>query len=154
VIPRTDLEAAPAPAPVVAPDPVGDVLDALLRVAGSVVAFVGGLVGAVAALLLVPLRLDWGSGAVRVPLAIVLAVAGNALLVWFARETTRSGWAVLLPAVGWFAVMLPALGSTDAGSRLLMPNDWVGLLTLFGGTITLTIGVVVALVAHRPPARR
>jgi hypothetical protein len=121
--------------------------DVLLRVAGGVVALAGGLVTAVLLLIMVPLRLDAGFWVIRVPVAISLAIGGNVLLLWFAREVTGSRWGVLAPAVGWFAVMLPALGPTTNGARLLMPNDWVATLSLFAGTIVLTIGTVLVLAA-------
>lgn len=123
--------------------------DWLLRLAGAVVALLGGVVAAVWTLLLVPLRLVAGDLVVRLPVAILLAIAGNVALLWFARRATGSRWGVLLPAVGWFAVMLPALGSTTEGDRLLLGNDWVALLTLFAGTITLTIGAVLGAATPR-----
>jgi hypothetical protein len=121
----------------------------LLPAAGVLVACAAGVVSAVVTLLLVPLRLQIGDWLVRIPAAVVIAVAGNWLLLWFARQVTGWRWAVLAPVAGWFLVMLPALGATAAGDRLLMPDDWVGTLTLFGGTIVLTIGTVLALVSPR-----
>jgi len=127
-------------------EPGPRVADRFVRVAGGVVALLAGVVTAVWTLLLVPLRLEAGSWLVRLPVAVVLAVVGNVLLLWFARRATGSRWGVPLPAVGWFAVMLPALGATTEGDHLLLSNDWVAMLTLFGGTITLTIGVVLGMV--------
>lgn len=128
-------------------------LHALIRVAGAAVALAGGVLVGVLTLLMVPLRLDLGFWEVRFPVAVVLAIAGNMLLLWFAREATGTRWAVLLPVAGWFVIMLPALGTTTEGSRLLMPNDLVALLALFGGTIVVTIGSVLALVRPRHPVR-
>lgn len=128
------------------------VADALLRVAGGLLAFLGGLVLAVLAVLLVPLRLDTPVGTVRLPVAVLLVLCGSLLLLWFAREATGVRWGVLLPAAGWFPMILVAIGTTRDGSRLLMPDDWVAGLTLFGGTLVLVIGMVVTLTT-RPRTR-
>jgi hypothetical protein len=135
------------------------VLDVVLRVLGAVLAFGGGIVAAAFAVLLVPLRVGsygWvdggGISAFRLPVAIIVAVVGNLFLVWFARQTTGVRWAALLPGVGWFAVIVVALRTTTEGDRLLVPDDWVGSLTLFGGTITLVIATVLAVSSTRRPA--
>lgn len=125
------------------------VADILLPAAGVLVAFAAGALAAAAALLLVPLRVEIGSWLVRMPVAVLVAVGGNALLLWYAPRATGWRWAVAAPVAGWFLVMLPALGATASGDRLLMPNDWVGTVTLFGGTIVLTIGTVLAIAAPR-----
>lgn len=144
--------------------------DRLVGVLGAMVALAGGFVTAVLALLLVPLRLRdvatlallllgrdtpaggvLTGGTIRVPVAIVVAIAGNLFLIWFARKATGVRWTVLLPAVGWLVVMVAALQTTRAGDRLLVPDDWVATLTLFSGTAVLTVGVVLAL-TRRPGA--
>lgn len=125
-----------------------------LGLVGAVVALAGGTLTAVLSLFLVPLRVDLGFALIRFPAAVLLAVIGNALLLWFARQATGTRWGVLVPAIGWFVIMLPALGSTSAGSRLMMPNDWMAVLTLFGGTIVLTIGAVLTLAAPRAVAKQ
>lgn len=144
-------EPRPEPGPAIAPE----VADRFVRLAGGVVALLGGVVAAVWMLLLVPLRLEIGGQVIRLPVVVLLAAAGNAALLWFARRATGSRWGVALPAVGWFVVMLPALGATTEGDHLLLSTDWVALLTVFVGTITLTIGVVVGMVTSRqaPPVR-
>jgi hypothetical protein len=137
-------------------------VDVLLRVLGAALAFGGGMVAAALAVLLIPLRVGsygWvdggGISAFRIPVAIIVAVVGNLFLVWFARQTTGVRWAALLPAVGWFAVIVVALRTTTEGDRLLVPDDWVGSLTLFGGTITLVIATVLAISSPgRRPAGR
>jgi hypothetical protein len=137
------------------PAPPSAVADVLLRLAGTLLALAGGVVGAALAVLLVPLRVgsfgwpDGGVAAIRLPVAIVLAVAGNFFLVWFARHATGVRWAALLPGLGWFAVIVIALRTTTEGDRLLVPDDWVATLTLFGGTITLVIAMVLAVTPSR-----
>jgi hypothetical protein len=155
----------PSAFPQVGPPPPSEsviVLDVVLRVFGVPLAFAGGVMTAALALLLVPLRLGsfgWPDGggvaALRVPVAIVVAVAGNLFLVWFARNATGLRWFALLPGAGWFTVVVLALRTTTEGDRLLVPDDWVGSLTLFGGTITLVIATVLAISsAGRPRGGR
>lgn len=128
------------------------VVDQLVRLAGGLVALAGGLLVAVQALVLVPLRVDTPLGVLRLPVAVVLAVVGNLVLIWFARVTTGTRWGALLPASGWFVVALAAMGVTSEGDRLLVPDDWVAMLTLFGGTATVVVGVAVT-IAGRPGPR-
>jgi hypothetical protein len=63
---------------------------------------------------------------------------------------------VVLPGVGWFAMIVVALRTTTEGDRLLVPDDWVATLTLFGGTLVLVIGSVLAITPGRAagPTRR
>lgn len=129
-------------------------LDLAVRIAGALVSLAGGLVVAVLAVLAVPWRVDTGFGVVRIPLAVGFALAGTLALLWFAPRATGTRWGVLLPALGWFAVMLAAMRTTGEGSHLLMPNDLVAALTLFSGTTVMVVGVVLTLTGHRtrPPA--
>jgi hypothetical protein len=156
--PALSLPTQPGPGPVAALPPPAQpsaTADVLLRVAGTLLALAGGVVGAALAVLLVPLRIgsfgwpDGGVAAIRVPVAIVLAVAGNLFLVWFARHATGVRWGALLPGLGWFAVVVTALRTTTEGDRLLVPDDWVATLTLFSGTITLVIGTMLAVTPSR-----
>jgi hypothetical protein len=132
------------------------VADVLLRVLGGGLAFAGGAVAAMLAVMLVPLRIGsfgWGDGggiwAIRLPVAIAVAVVGNLFLVWFATHATGVRWAALLPGIAWFAVIVQAMRTTTDGDRLLLPDDWVGTLTLFGGTIVLVIATVLAVTQSR-----
>lgn len=123
--------------------------DLAVRVAGGVVALAGGLLVAVLALMWVPWRVDTLVGVVRVPFAVPLAAVGVLLLLWFAPRATGTRWGVLLPGVGWFVVVITALGTTREGGRLLMPNDWVAAVTLFTGTTVLVVGAVLILTGER-----
>ena len=120
--------------------------DLMLRVAGGAVATAAGLVTAVWALYLVPLRVDTWVGQVRLPVAVLLATAGNLLLIRFARNVTGTRWGALLPGVSWFAVIVLSLEATSEGDRLLVPNDWVATLTIFGGVVTIVVGTALAFV--------
>jgi hypothetical protein len=133
-----------------APEEPSAAVDVLLRVIGMLLALGGGVIAAALAVLLVPLRIgsfgwtDAGFSAVRIPVAIILAVVGNLFLVWFARQATGVRWGALLPGLGWFAVIVLSLRTTTEGDRLLVPDDWVATLTLFSGTIVLVIGTMLA----------
>lgn len=128
-----------------------------LSVAGAAVSLAGGFLVALLTLLWLPWRVDLGFAVVRVPLALVIAVAGVLVLVWYAPRATGSKWAVLLPAVSWFAVMAAAVSTTRQGGRLLMPNDLLAAVTLFVSTTTMVVAVVITLTAgvagRRPGAR-
>lgn len=123
--------------------------DAAVRLAGALVSLAGGVVVAAAAVLAVPWRLDTGFGVVRLPLALLFAVAGAAALLWFAPRATGTRWAVLLPAAGWFLVVVAAMRTTREGSFLLIGDDVLALLTLFGGTFVIVVGTVLTLVVGR-----
>lgn len=139
--------------------------DLVLRVAGGLLSLLAGGLAGLLAVLLVPLRVAGAAevlgltglpgtefGATRLPTAVLLAIGGNLLLVRLAESVTGARWAGLLPGLGWFAVMLLALRTTAEGDRLLLDGDWVGGLTLFGGTVVLVIMIVHGLVTPRVPA--
>jgi hypothetical protein len=125
------------------------VADLALRVAGGVVSLAGGLLVGVLVLVSVPWRVATWFGPVRLPLAVLVAVAGMLALLWFAPRATGARWAVLLPVAGWFVVAVAALGTGDAGGQLLVPDDWVAALALFGGTVVAVVGAVLALGVRR-----
>jgi hypothetical protein len=110
--------------------------DIALRVLGGLVAIAGALVTAVIEVFLAPLRV----GTVRLPVSLLLAVVGNLALVWFTHQATGRRGAVVLPALVWMAVMIPAAGRTDEGDLLLTGDNWVGLVTIFGGVVAFAVG--------------
>jgi hypothetical protein len=75
----------------------------------------------------------------RIPVALVLAVVGNAALVWFTREVTGRLALGVLPAGAWVAVMFLAAGQTTERDLILTSNNWVGLATMFAGALTFAI---------------
>jgi len=139
-------------------------MDVVLRVLGGLLALGGGLLTALLAVLLSPLRMgsfdgvlatlvSWGPDwlpPARLPIAIGLVPATAAFLTWFAGRATGVRWGVLLPGLGWFAVVAVALVTTGEGDRLLLPDDWVATITLFAGTVALVVGAVLGLT--RTPA--
>lgn len=132
--------APPEPAP-------GAETDLAWRLAGLAVAVVAALMTALIEVFLVPLRI----GNVLVGVSVVLAIAGNLVLVWFTYRVTGWLWAVALPALLWFAVFLPAADRTAEGDLLLTGDNPVGIMTILGGSIALAIGVA-RLLLRRPSA--
>jgi hypothetical protein len=92
---------------------------------------------------LTPLAWHWTSGGhghfVRLPVALVCAVAGNAALAWFTRAVTGKLLAVLAPFAVWTALMLVAAGRTREGDLVLTSNNWVGLVTMFAGALSFAV---------------
>jgi hypothetical protein len=120
------------------------VTERLLRAWGLAVATGLGAVSAGYEAFLTPLTLRWTSGGqlhtARLPVALVLAVAGNLALVWFTHLVAGRVVAVLLPAAGWTVVMMVAANRTAAGDLVLTGNNWVGLVTLFVGVLAYAVG--------------
>jgi hypothetical protein len=125
--------------------------DLALRVLGGLVAMAGGLVTAVIEVFLAPLRV----GTVRLPLSLLLAVVGNLVLVWYTYRVTEKLAAVALPALVWIVVMVRASGRTTEGDLLLTGDNWVGLLTILGGTVAFAGGAYRLILPRRqiPPRR-
>jgi hypothetical protein len=124
---------APAPAPAKPPP-------AWLAWVGALVAVALGAVSSVWEAFLTPLSYQWVSGghahSVRLPVAVVLAVAGNAALVWFTRAATGRTIVVMAPFLAWVVPMLVAGGRTREGDLVIAGNNWVGLVTIFAGATT------------------
>ena len=135
------VDQQPAPRPTPSPPTRAE------RIAGLVVATGLGGVTAVYEAFLTPL--SWHG--VRLPAALVLAVGGNAALVWFVRETSGRLVGVLLPAAAWVVMMFLAAGQTTERDLILTSNNWVGLATMFTGA--LAFAVTVYWFATRPALR-
>jgi hypothetical protein len=106
---------------------------------GGAIAVCLGFVSAVWEAFLTPAGVQWTSGGhahfARLPLALLLAVAGNALLTWFTRTVTGRTLAVLAVFVAWMIPMLAASARTREGDLVLTSNNWVGLTTMFVGAL-------------------
>ncbi|MFI5843577.1 hypothetical protein ACIA8K_28115 [Catenuloplanes sp. NPDC051500] len=129
------------------PDAKGlTVTDLALRVTGGVLVVLAAAVTAVLEVFFTPLRV----GGFLIGLSALAAVVANVALAWFAYRTVGAKWAVALPALTWFAVLMVAAGSTPEGDILLVDTNWVGLATIFTGSMAF------AIVAYRmilPPHR-
>ncbi|MGC9668818.1 hypothetical protein ACNTMW_19950 [Planosporangium sp. 12N6] len=92
---------------------------------------------------LTPLAVQWTSGGhahfVRVPVALVAAIVGNAALAWFTRQVTGKTLAVLAPFAAWTVPMLLAAGRTREGDLILTDRNWVGLVTMFAGAMSFAV---------------
>jgi hypothetical protein len=128
------------------------------------VSVVFGFVSAVLELLLSTLRAGdfvsiWrgdpigsGSGPL-IPLAVVLAVAGNLGIAWFAVATTGRRWALGPPWALWTIVMLIAAGvRTHEGDYLLSGTNYVALAMILIGSLTFAIYTYRLILKRIPPA--
>lgn len=127
---------APAPAPAKPPS-------AWLAWVGALLAVALSAVSSVWEAFLTPLSYQWSSGghlhSVRLPAAVVLAVLGNAALVWFTRAVTGRTVLVVAPFLAWIVPMLLASGRTREGDLVVTGNNWVGLVTIFAGATTFAV---------------
>jgi hypothetical protein len=110
---------------------------------GILVAVGLAVVSAVWEAFLTPLAWHWTSGGhahfIRLPVALVCAVAGNAGLAWFTRAVTGRILAVLAPFAAWTVPMVVAAGRTREGDLVLTSNNWVGLMTMFAGALSFAV---------------
>jgi hypothetical protein len=113
----------------------GRLLDLALRVAGGLVAAVGGVVTGVVELLLATVRV---SGQL-IGVSVLVVIGANVALSWFAHEAVGRRWAVALPALPWFGLMAVASVRTTEGDLLLAGDDWVGLAMIVAGAMTFTV---------------
>jgi hypothetical protein len=121
------------------------VTDALIRGAGAAVAVWGAVVLALYGVFMTPVRV----GDVLVPVALVLAIAGNALLMRFARTVTGSRLFALVPGAIWIVITFVAAGRTTEGDLVLFQSNWVATAYLFVGSATVT--VMGYRIVSRPP---
>jgi hypothetical protein len=120
-----------------------------LRVGGTLVGVAIAALTAVYEAFFVPLR--WGT--VRIPVAVLLAVVVNLLLVWFTREVTGSTRLALVPALAWCAVMIVAAGGRPEGDIVLASNNWVALVLMVVGAVSWGVGALVLITRQPLPPR-
>lgn len=111
------------------------VLDTALRVVGGLIALVGAVLSAVLELILSTARVGGQLIGVSVPLAVV----ANVGLAWFAHRAVGKAWAMAIPAVVWFGLMVVAAGGTAEGDILLAGNNWVGLAMIVAGSMAFAV---------------
>lgn len=115
------------------------------KIAGTVVGVGLGAMSALWEVMVSPMHATIGHTLVRVPLATLLAVAGNVALVWGTRLVTGKTILALMPGVAWFLVMLAASTKTGEGDLLITSDNWVGLTAiLFGAAAWVGSGYVLA----------
>lgn len=110
-------------------------IDLVLRVIGGVIAVVASALTALLELLFATLRV----GGHLVGVSVLLAVAANLALGWFADRAVGRLWAVALPAAVWLVVMGVASVRTSEGDLLLAANNWVAVPMLFAGSIAFAV---------------
>jgi hypothetical protein len=106
-------------------------MERLLQIGGTAVGLLGGFLLALWTTFLSPPH----TFGVVLPAAPVLAIAGNAALVWFTYVVTGRRGLALLPGVVWFVTMFVGTMRTTEGDILLPGNDWPGLLALLLGAV-------------------
>lgn len=116
-----------------------------LRIAGAAVAVWGGVLLALLGAFLTPLRV----GTAPAPVSLLLAVGGNAALIWFAYRTTEHRFAALLPGLVWVVLSFVASDRTSEGDVVLYQQNWVSLVYLLAGSATVTVAAY-RLIVRRP----
>lgn len=147
-LPAAPMSVAPEESAPPPPAPHRPLLDLALRVAGGLVAVLGGVLTAVLELLLATLRV----GGQLIGVSVLLAVAANVALSWFAHEAVGRRWAVALPALPWFVLMAVAAVRTAEGDLLVAGDNWVGLAMIVAGAMTFAVMGFRQILAP-PPAR-
>lgn len=124
------------------------VVDRVLRIVGGVLSVIGATLTAVLELIFATLRV----GGYLIGVSVLIAVVANVALSWFARRAVGGGWAIALPAVTWFALMVIVAGGTDEGDILLAGNNWVGLAMIVAGSMAFAVMAFRMILAPRPPS--
>ena len=125
--------------------------DPAIRVAGVVISVLAAFLSGALEVLLSTLRAGdlttiWrgdpigsGSGPL-LGVSVLLAVAGNLGIAWFAVSTTGRRWALGPPWALWTLLMLFAAGvRTHEGDYLINGDDWVALVMILAGSLTFAI---------------
>jgi len=128
-VPAPTRRAGPAGDPLPVPPAVPVRAERVLRLAGTAVGVGTGVLSAVWELFLSPLY----AGAVPLPVAPVLAVAGALGLIWFTRTVTGSRELAMLPGAAWFTTMLVAMFGGSGGDSII---SWMGVATILVGAAT------------------
>ncbi|WP_091654314.1 hypothetical protein [Micromonospora pallida] len=142
VTPEPEQARPPSP-----PGPLARTFDLALRVVGGALAVFGGVLTAVVELVLAGVRV----AGQLIGVSVLVAIVANVALGWFAHATVGRRWAVVLPALPWFAMMVVAAGRTDEGDVLLSGDNWVGLAMIVAGAMTFAVLGFRLMLA--PPAR-
>jgi hypothetical protein len=94
----------------------------------------------------------WPGSATRMPISVLIAVVANFGLVYLTKYVTGSVGLAFVPAIGWFAVLLMASNTTGEGDLLIPANNYVGVFTLFLGSLAWAVAAYRLLMHRRPPA--
>jgi hypothetical protein len=123
----------------------------VLDLSGVVVVCAAAALSGLLEVMLVPLY----AGRVLVPVAVVLAVAGNLVLPRLARSLVNSTWAAAAPVAVWLVVTVALGFSARPEGDVLLPGggyvQWVGFGVFLGG---LAAGLAAVIVGMPPPQAR
>jgi hypothetical protein len=123
----------------------------LIRVFGVAVSVIAAFVTGVFELLLTTMRAGdllsvWrgdsigSGGGPLIGLSVLLAIAGNLGIAWFAVTTTGRRWAVGPPWALWTLLMLFAAGvRTSEGDYLVSGTNWVAVAMILIGSLAFAI---------------
>lgn len=123
----------PSEPSVTGPSPLADWLDLLLRVAGAVIGVWGGVLLSFYGAFLTGFKI----GTVLVPISLVLAIAGNILLIWFTYQASGHKFVALIPSLVWVVLSFVASSRTTEGDLVLVDSNWVSVVYLLAGSITI-----------------
>jgi hypothetical protein len=146
-LPTAPMSVVPEREPAAPPARPRPALDLALRVAGGVIAMLAGVLSAVLELLLATVRV----GGQLIGVSALVAIGAGIALSWFAHEAVGARWAVVLPALPWFALMAVASVRTTEGDLLVSGDNWVGLAMIVAGAMTFAVMGFRQILA--PPAR-
>jgi hypothetical protein len=92
----------------------------------------------------------FGHSTTRMPISVVIAVVANFGLVYFTKFVTGSAKLAFVPAIGWFAVLLIASNATAEGDLLIPANNYVGVFTLFLGSLAWALAAYRVILGRKP----
>jgi hypothetical protein len=125
-------------------------LDRTIRIAGVVVAVLAAILSGVLELFYTTVRV----AGVPIGVSILMAVAGNVAIAWFAVTTAARRWALGPPWVVWTVMMLFASGfRTREGDYLVSGDDWVALVMILAGSLAFA-GYAYRMILRRPPVTK
>jgi len=116
----------------------------VLRIGGTVAGCLGGVVFSFAAVILSNFMI----GKYHTPIGPLIAIGGNIVIVLFTYSVTGHRMLAALPGVAWFLTTI-VLSQRGPGSDLLLQGNWVGVLTLLGGSLAWGISAYQVIDRHR-----
>ena len=123
-------------------------LGPVIRWFGLAVAIWGAVLLAWFGAFLTPLRWD----TILIPVSVILAIAGNVLLVRFTHDVTGHALLSLLPGLVWLILTLVMSDRTTEGDLVLAQNNWVATVYLFAGSISIGFAFYRLINPRRRPA--
>ena len=149
-LPAIPMPVAFEPPPAEPPAKSARALDVALRIAGGVVASWAGLLAAVLELIFATWAWEvvkgQSGGLAKGVYGTSLAVGGIAAVVvltvlvgWFAHTAVGTRWAVALPALPWFVVIVAGAVKTTEGDLVLTGDNVIGLGMIVAGAVTFAV---------------